>query len=427
MGDYKLLNKELVDANRELKQTIATYQNELILTRAELMEQHRIRVEGEREYRDRVLSLVAHNFMALMRDIDANVNVQEFLGCNSCGQNSNYTNGVSAKSDSASSRRRSTHLVREFRRSSAVTRQNSIQLSPTRRPYESHAIIEQTETSKLEESESGSDMDLENSITEDNVIDVEREESYENADLHCIKEASEEECEENDDGKKCTVVYKRNRQPVRDVANIHMEQIENKGYYVTKREKERNRRSDKENSIEVPRNVEVDGMEVEDDLIQAMNQSLHVSDSKITDNNDKWKEIIKENFKRHVVVKVKRMHEPQPAVAHFNTEEHTLMPEYEISVEKIRNDELSLGISQFSMGNFLEASCSTPCHGMKAAMAEATTDETECDGSCSVSSQTTSLCVRPSRRCAPTTLAEPSLRVKLRSDSGKRKGSTKKR
>ncbi|XP_039957793.1 uncharacterized protein LOC120772956 [Bactrocera tryoni] len=426
MGDYKLLNKELVDANRELKQTIATYQNELVLTRAELMEQHRIRVEGEREYRDRVLSLVAHNFMALMRDIDANVNVQELLSCNSCEQNSNYTNTVNAKSDSASFRRRSTHLVREFRRSSAVTRQISIQLSPTRRPYESHAIIEQTETSKLEESESGSDMDLENSITEDNVIDVEREGSYENADLHCIREASEEECEENDDGRKCTVVDKRNRQPIRDISNIHKEQVENR-YYVTKRGKERNRRRDTENSIEVPRNVEVDGMEVEDDLIQTMNQTLHVSDSQITDNNDKWMEVNPENFKRHVVVKVKRMHEPQPAVVHLNTKENTLIPEYEISVENIRNDELSLGITQFSMGNFLEASCSTPCHGMKAAMAEGTTDETNCDGSCSASSQTTSLCLRPSRRCAPTTLAEPSLRVKLRSDSGKRKGSTKKR
>lgn len=257
MGDYKLLNKELVDANRELKQTITTYQNELVLTRAELMEQHRIRVEGEREYRDRVLSLVAHNFMALMRDIDANVNVPELLGCISCGQNSNYTNGSSAKSDSNSSRRRSTHIVREFRRSSAVSRQNSVRMSPTRRPYASHAIIEQTETSKLEESESGSDMDLDNSINKDNVIDVELEESYENADLHCIKEASEEECEENDGGKKCTVVEKRNRQPIRDISNINMDQVENKENFVTRRGKGRNRCSDNENSIEIPRNVEI--------------------------------------------------------------------------------------------------------------------------------------------------------------------------
>nr|XP_014085186.1 uncharacterized protein LOC106614149 [Bactrocera oleae]XP_036230999.1 uncharacterized protein LOC106614149 [Bactrocera oleae] len=425
MGDYKLLNKELVDANRELKQTITTYQNELVLTRAELMEQHRIRVEGEREYRDRVLSLVAHNFMALMRDIDANVNVPELLGCISCGQNANYTNGSSAKSDSNSSRRRSTHIVREFRRSSAVSRQNSVRMSPTRRPYASHAIIEQTETSKLEESESGSDMDLDNSINKDNVIDVELEESYENADLHCIKEASEEECEENGGGKKCTVVEKRNRQPIRDISNINMDQVENKENFVTRRGKGRNLCSDNENSIEIPRNVEIGDMEVEDDLIHAMNHSLRVSGSTITDNN-KWKAVDEENFKRHVVVKVKRMHAPQPAVIHFSTE-NTLMPEYEISVENIRNDELSLGLTQFSMGNFLEASCSTPCHGIKAAMAEATNDETTCGSSCSLSSPTPSLCGRPSRRCAPTTLAEPSLRAKLRSDSGKRKGSTKKR
>lgn len=60
-------------------------------------------------------------------------------------------------------------------------------------------------------------------------------------------------------------------------------------------------------------------MEVEDDLIYAMNHSLRVSGSTITDNN-KWKAVDEENFKRHVVVKVKRMHAPQPAVIHFSTE-----------------------------------------------------------------------------------------------------------
>lgn len=91
MGDYKQRNKELIDENRELKQIIATYQKELVLTRAELMEQHRIRVEREREYRDRVLALLAQNFMASVHDINANVNIPELLG--------------------------TTHLVREFCRS----------------------------------------------------------------------------------------------------------------------------------------------------------------------------------------------------------------------------------------------------------------------------------------------------------------------
>lgn len=86
---------------------------------------------------------------------------------------------------------------------------------------------------------------------------------------------------------------------------------------------------------------------------------------------------------------------------------------------------MSLGIIEFSMGNFLEASCSTPCHSMKATTADATIDETTHAFSYSLSSQTTSQCNRPSRRCAPKTLAEPNLKGKLRNDSGKKK--TKKR
>ncbi|XP_011180140.2 uncharacterized protein LOC105210717 [Zeugodacus cucurbitae] len=421
MGDYKQLNKELVDANRELKQTIAIYQKELVLIRAELMDQHRLRVETEREYRDRVLALLAQNFLTSVREIDANVNVPELIGFNNNTQTSNYTNGISAISDSRNSRRRSTHLVREFRRSSAVCGQNSIRMSPTRRPYEDHAIIEQTETSKLEES-CDSDMDLENSIVQNNVIEVENEESYENADLHCIKEANEEEYEENMGDRMCTVVEKSNRQPIRDISNIDMEQVEHKGSYVTKRGKQRKGYNNNENSIQVARNVEDDDMELEDDLIHALNRSLHVSDKTTMDNNAARKPLDEECFKRQLVVKIKRLHEPEHAVVHFSAEDNTIIPEeHELSVENRRNNELSLGITQFSMGNFLEASCSTPCNSMKAAKEDATHDETSDASSYSFA---TSQCMRPSRRCAPTTLAEPNLRVKLRNDSGKR---TKKR
>ncbi|XP_039957797.1 uncharacterized protein LOC120772958 [Bactrocera tryoni] len=120
MGDYKQLNKKLVDDNRVLKQTIAAYRKELGLIRAELLEQHRIRVESERAYRDHALSLVANDFMASVRDIDANINVPEFVYnssyeslCSSC------TYDPSTENDNTSCRHRNTNLVREFHRSRA--------------------------------------------------------------------------------------------------------------------------------------------------------------------------------------------------------------------------------------------------------------------------------------------------------------------
>uniref|UniRef100_A0A034VU38 Uncharacterized protein n=1 Tax=Bactrocera dorsalis TaxID=27457 RepID=A0A034VU38_BACDO len=120
MGDYKQLNKKLVDDNRVLKQAIAAYREELGLIRAELLEQHRIRVESERAFRDRALSLVAHNFMASVRDIDANINVPELV-YNSSYENlcSSCTNGPSTENDNNSCRHRSTNLVRDFHRSRA--------------------------------------------------------------------------------------------------------------------------------------------------------------------------------------------------------------------------------------------------------------------------------------------------------------------
>ncbi|XP_036338236.1 uncharacterized protein LOC118748050 [Rhagoletis pomonella] len=56
----KLLNKELINANRTLKQIISAYQTELVNIRAELMEQRRVRVEAEHR-RKRVLEILSHN------------------------------------------------------------------------------------------------------------------------------------------------------------------------------------------------------------------------------------------------------------------------------------------------------------------------------------------------------------------------------
>lgn len=61
-------------------------------------------------------------------------------------------------------------------------------------------------------------------------------------------------------------------------------------------------------------------MELEDDLIHALNRSLLVSGSTTTENNVARKAINKENFTRHLVVKLQRMHEPKPTEVQFDTE-----------------------------------------------------------------------------------------------------------
>ncbi|XP_054736642.1 uncharacterized protein LOC129243564 [Anastrepha obliqua] len=102
MGDYKQLNKELIDANRELKQKIATYQKELTSMRAELIELQRLRIGTECDCRDRMLSFATNNFknfLSSLREIDTNINVMELLDYDNCVQNGSCNVGVSCQSE----------------------------------------------------------------------------------------------------------------------------------------------------------------------------------------------------------------------------------------------------------------------------------------------------------------------------------------
>ncbi|XP_004522930.1 uncharacterized protein LOC101452223 [Ceratitis capitata] len=444
MGDYKQLNKELIDANRELKQTIATYQNELVLLRAEIMEQQRLRVEQQQEWRERVISMLSHNFVTTLHDIDANVNIAEILGyCNL----PSIAVGVSGKSDS-SGQSRSSQLVREFRRSSIICRQNNVRMSPTRRPQDDNAIAEQTEYSKLDET-SGSDMDLDNSVDGvGNIIDVENDENEENEELHCIREANEEEEEEeegedddDDDRNTATLVEKHKRKPIRDLTNIVSNEIGEKGHFVTKRGKQRDLRNDKEDSIQAVRDVGHDyrqsiyhpcDIEVENDLVNTIRNTLYFShndyDESVTNiaELNKLNSEDKDQIKKRVVVRVQRLHEPPQPVQHFQTTKQTTTPKkYENANDSKRIDDLSLGITQFSMGNFLEASCSTPCHNEKPTSADGMTEnKTNATTLSTTASQTQEInqSMRPQRRCAPKNLVEPNLISKQRSEFGKRRG-----
>ncbi|XP_054740404.1 uncharacterized protein LOC129245968 [Anastrepha obliqua] len=95
MGDYKQLNKDLIDANRELKQAIATYQKELTSMRAELIELQRLRIGTERDCRDRIFSFVTKNlknFVSSLREIDISIMRYE-----KCLQNGSSNVGVSSQ------------------------------------------------------------------------------------------------------------------------------------------------------------------------------------------------------------------------------------------------------------------------------------------------------------------------------------------
>ncbi|XP_053963315.1 uncharacterized protein LOC128866527 [Anastrepha ludens] len=451
MGDYKQLNKDLIDANRELKQTIAAYQRELNSMRAELIEHHRLRIESERDCRDRMLSFATKNFknfLSSLREIDTNINVMDLLGYDNCVQNGSYNVGVSCQSDSTRASRRSIHLAKEFRRSSALCRQHSVlQISPTRRHNADNAINDETEMEAVSE-QSGSDMDLENSMSEENVIDVENDQTGENEELRCIRETNEEESEDeiamHRSGEGPTFM----RQPIKNLTNLDMEDRQPKANIVTKRGKHHHRRSDIENSIEVARNIGQDStytpssyvneIEVEDNLVASMHRSLHLSHStynmrELNEQCDAGKDSPSLNideFNRPLMVRVHRIREPSHIGVHFENEEHTITTKSllcEHLLETGKNGELSLGLTEFSMGNFMDAPCSTPCHSIAAAVAAAITEETNNSSSVSPLSQTTSQSTRPSRRCAPKALAEPSLRDKLRSDSGKRRATSKKR
>ncbi|XP_054740403.1 uncharacterized protein LOC129245967 [Anastrepha obliqua] len=448
MGDYKQLNKDLIDANRELKQAIAAYQRELNLMRAEVIEHHRLRIESERDCRDRMLSFgtkILKNVLSSLREIDTNINVMELLDYDNCVQNGSCNVGVSCQSDS----RRSIHLAKEFRRSSALCRQHSVlQISPTRRHNADNAINDETEMEAVSE-QSGSDMDLENSMSEENVIDVENDQTGENEELRCIRETNEEESEDeiamHRSGDGPTFM----RQPIKNLTNLDMEDRQPKVNIVTKRGKQHHRRSDIENSFEVARNIGQDStytpssyvneIEMEDNLVASMHRSLHLSHStcnmrELHEQCDAGKDSPSRNieeFNRALMVRVQRLREPSHIGDHFENEEHTITTKSllcEQLLETGKNGELSLGLTEFSMGNFMDASCSTPCHSIvAAAVATAKTEETNNSSSVIPLSQTTSQSTRPSRRCAPKALAEPSLRDKLRSDSGKRRATSKKR
>ncbi|XP_017481563.1 PREDICTED: uncharacterized protein LOC108370693 [Rhagoletis zephyria] len=71
----KLLNKELINANRTLKQIISAYQTELVNIRAELMEQRRVRVEAEHR-RKRVLEILSHNQTAQIMNSQSGIRAQ---------------------------------------------------------------------------------------------------------------------------------------------------------------------------------------------------------------------------------------------------------------------------------------------------------------------------------------------------------------
>ncbi|XP_036334619.1 uncharacterized protein LOC118745202 isoform X2 [Rhagoletis pomonella] len=438
MGDYKLLNKEIIDANRELKQTLSAYQTELVKMRGELMEQRRVQVEAERDYRDSLLSFWSQNFLSFARKIDENVNVLELLGHDKSAQSLNSHVGIRGQSNST--RRRSTQLVSDFRRSSAVCRQRSVvHMSPTRRQREDNAIEEEHETGPVvgDENLSGSDMDLDNSL---NVIDVDNDETFENAQLRCIREGNEEEEKETDEGEEHNETYEEsNRQPIRDVTNWNVEHRDPKACVATRRGKGQRLRNDSENSIELARNIEQDDRQqsashlsegdVEDDLTNILHCTLHVSRSandlrELTNSNGQTiNPFQNENLNRHLRVRVQRLHEPQKNDVHFANEENVIRPEEEPSSVDVRkyygeqeHDPL-LGITTLSLGDFQELCSSTPCHKRAQADSENRSNENSELYSFSSTCQT----MRPSRRCAPKALAEPSLKEKLRSDSGKRR------
>ncbi|XP_067626580.1 shugoshin [Eurosta solidaginis] len=434
MCDYKQLNKEVIDANRALKQLVTTLQTELVMLKADRMEQHRQRVEAEFNCRERFRTLIK-SFLTSLREIDADINIMEYIQ----SVDANLV-GVSDQSGfSKCAKRRSTQLVSDFRRASVACRQQSVvQMSPTRRVQEKDATMIEEE----------SDMDLENSINPDNIIDVENDDdTIENEALGCIDEGTEEELEMESN------MYMTPKQnPLRDVSNKIMENrpAKRKESDIRRRGKQGERLNACENSIDTARDLALDysqtptqfdlDNDIEDELVSSVQRSLHLTIGRAESNTrvDKQNEYIVCNEKpiRNLVVRLQRLHELPPNIMVYNATEDTIVPHDLENLADItkENDgtETSLGLPEYSMGNFLEKPCSTPCHNGKAqsntsALVETMAVSAACTDEVGSTPSVDNSTLRPSRSCIPRNLAEPKLNTKLRNASKVKRSKSKKR
>ncbi|XP_037944816.1 uncharacterized protein LOC119677539 [Teleopsis dalmanni] len=220
MDNYKVINKELIDQIREMRNEIAIYKQEIVEHKAEIMEQHRLRIEQKKAF----IALITQSFRTVLNDIDPELNIQNLL---SNTVNNSEENNLDSKNINQRSRNsRSSKVFIDFRRRSSNLQQrpSSVKMSPTcKRSVES--VVEQNETS-LESDDIQSISDSSVYISKENDLEENEESLEQTAQSLRLNKIVEEDTLEEVTLKTVVpvhekqVIYTAKKQGLRDITNV---------------------------------------------------------------------------------------------------------------------------------------------------------------------------------------------------------------